>query len=428
MRDNSLVAALRLQGDHVLMVPLYTPLTLDEADQSRGTPIFFGGVNVFLEQKFAWFRRAPSFLRNLLSAPALLRLASRFAAKTSAAELGDLAVSMLRGEHGFQASELETLITWLKQCEKPDVVCLSNILLSGLTTRLRSELGVPVVSHLQGEDFFLDGLPEPHRQEAWRLASQRARELDALIAPSRFFADTMTRRLGLPKQRAHVVLNGIALDGFAPAGCFPEEPVVGYFARMAPEKGLGLLVDAFLLLRQDPRFTRLRLKVGGSCTAADKSFVSGIKARLEKSGVLGSVEFFPNVDRAGKIEFLRSLTVFCTPALYGEAFGLYVIEAMGCGVPVVVPRAAAFPELIELTGGGLVTGCSARELARTIGDLVTDPERSRAMGLKGHQSVVDRFSIERMALDMADVLRRVTRGGRGMEPTDEPRAAQPQPN
>ena len=427
MRDNALVAALRQQGNPVLMLPLYTPLTLDETDQSRGTPVFFGGVNVYLEQKFPWFRRAPDFLRSVLSSPVLLRYASSFAAKTSASELGDLTVSMLRGEHGFQASELETLIAWLKQSEKPDVICLSNILLGGLTTRLRSELGVPVVSYLQGEDFFLDGLPERHREQAWCLASQRAGEMDGLIAPSRYFADTMTRRLGLPKERAHVVLNGIQLEGFEPAANFPTEPVIGYFARMSPEKGLGLLVDTFLLLRRDPRLAGLRLKVGGSCTAADNGFVNDIKARLERSDATASVEFCPNVDRAGKIEFLRSLTVFCTPALYGEAFGLYVIEAMACGVPVVVPDVAAFPELIALTDGGLVTGASAQELARAIGELVVDLERARAMGLRGYQNVVQRFSIERMARETADVLRRITSRGRRMETTDEPRAAQPQP-
>jgi hypothetical protein len=61
-RDNSLVAALRKQGHQTLMVPLYLPLTLDEPDQSAGTPIFFGGINVYLDQKSALFRKAPRWL------------------------------------------------------------------------------------------------------------------------------------------------------------------------------------------------------------------------------------------------------------------------------------------------------------------------------------------------------------------------------
>ncbi len=407
MKDNALVAAMRRQGHDVLMVPLYTPLTLDETDQTQGIPVFFGGVNVYLEQKFSFLRRMPDSIRKLLSSPGLLRFVSSFAAKTSPSDLGDLTISMLQGEHGYQAAELETLAHWLKQSEKPDVICLSNILLSGLTNGLRSVLGVPVVSYLQGEDFFLDGLPEQHRQEAWRLASQRARELDALIAPSRFFADTMARRLGLPQPGPHVVLNGIRMDDFHPAEQASPAPILGYFARMTPEKGLGLVVDVFLTMRRDPRFSQLRLKLGGSCTGGDVAFVKQIKARLEQASALSHVEFHPNVDRAGKIEFLRSLTVFCTPALYGEAFGLYVIEAMACGVPVVVPNVAAFPDLISMSGGGLLTGSSPQELAQGIGELLLDPQRARAIGLAGHRNVLERFSIERMARETVHVLSRV---------------------
>src|SRR5215467_4818424 len=59
LRDNALVEALRRLGHEVLMVPLYLPLTLDEPDQSTNTPIFFSGINVYLEQKSASFRRIP---------------------------------------------------------------------------------------------------------------------------------------------------------------------------------------------------------------------------------------------------------------------------------------------------------------------------------------------------------------------------------
>jgi hypothetical protein len=61
LRDNALVAALRKMGHHVLMVPLYLPLTLDEKDESDGVPIFFSGINVYLEQKSEWFRGAPAW-------------------------------------------------------------------------------------------------------------------------------------------------------------------------------------------------------------------------------------------------------------------------------------------------------------------------------------------------------------------------------
>ena len=99
-RDNALVAALRRQGHDTLMVPLYLPLTLDEAP-TASTPTFFGGINVYLDQLLPLHRRLPGWLRRLFDAPALLKLASGRAAKTKAEDVGDLTLSMLRGgSHG----------------------------------------------------------------------------------------------------------------------------------------------------------------------------------------------------------------------------------------------------------------------------------------------------------------------------------------
>src|ERR1051326_6809429 len=97
-RDNALVAVLRKMGHEVTMVPLYLPLTLDEPDQSTNTPIFFSGINVYLEQKSSFFQHAPEWLHRALAARPLLKWASGYAAKTNASELGELTLSMLRGE------------------------------------------------------------------------------------------------------------------------------------------------------------------------------------------------------------------------------------------------------------------------------------------------------------------------------------------
>ena len=214
LRDNALVAALRKLGHEALMVPLYLPLTLDEEDQSAGTPIFFGGINVYLEQKTALFRGAPGWLRDLFASRPLLKWAAGKAAKTRPADLGELTLSMLRGEAGNQARALQELVAWLQTQPKPDVVCLSNALLVGMTRRLKAELGAPVACALQGEDLFLDGLPEPHRAACWRTLAERAAEVDLFIAPSRYFGDLMRERLGLPAERVKVVYNGINLEGY----------------------------------------------------------------------------------------------------------------------------------------------------------------------------------------------------------------------
>src|SRR6266850_4457128 len=96
-RDNALVIALRQMGHDVTMVPLYLPLTLDEEDQSAGSPIFFGGLSVYLGQKSALFRKAPDWLRHLLSSRKLLAWAGGRTAKTRATDVGDILLSMLRG-------------------------------------------------------------------------------------------------------------------------------------------------------------------------------------------------------------------------------------------------------------------------------------------------------------------------------------------
>src|SRR4051812_12738685 len=186
LRDNALVAALRKMGHEVLMVPLYLPLTLDEEDQSAGTPVFFGGINVYLEQKSDLFQRAPTWLRDLLSSRSLLKWAGGKAAKTQPQDLGELTLSMLRGEEGRQARELDELVTWVKQQAKPDIVCLSNALLIGLARRLGAEFNCPVVCMLQGEDTFLDMLPERYSRECWQTLAERSRDVALFGAASHY--------------------------------------------------------------------------------------------------------------------------------------------------------------------------------------------------------------------------------------------------
>ncbi len=397
-RDNALVGAWRKLGHQVSMVPLYLPLRLDEPDHSAGTPIFFSGVNVFLDQKSALYRQAPGWLRDVLASPALLKWAAGKAAKTRATDVGELTLSMLRGEEGRQARDLDELIAWLKTRPAPDVVCLSNALLVGMARRLKSALGARIVCSLQGEDTFLDALPAAVRSEAWQILAERAADVDVFIAPSCYFGMLMAKRLGLRADRLEMVPNGINLEGYTPAAVAPDPPVLGYFARMCREKGLDTLVEAFIRLRQRGRINHLKLRVGGGCGPSDAPLVRTLRERLESLGLAGEVEFCPNLDRAGKLAFLRSLSVFSVPALYGEAFGLYLLEALAMGVPVVQPRHAAFPELIEATGGGLLCEPGDPEsLAEAIESLLLDPARARELGSRGRETVHRQFSIERMA-------------------------------
>lgn len=408
LRDNALVTELRRQGHDAILTPMYLPLALDVPPASEGQPVFYGGINVYLQQKLSLFRHTPRWLDRLLDAPGLLGAAAKKAGMTSGRELGEITLSMLLGEEGHQAKELERLVAWLATEMRPDVVCLSNALLIGLARRIKAATGARVVCLLQGEDSFLDSLPEPERTRSWEVLAERAADVDAFLAVSHYYADVMRERVRLPADRLHVVHAGVSLAGYEPAPAPPDPPVLGYLARMCALKGLGTLIEAFILLRENGRIPNLKLRVAGTMTSADEKYVASLRRRLEQKGLQGEAEFLPNVDRAAKIRFLQSLSALSVPTTYGESFGLYLIEALAAGVPVVQPRHAAFPELLEATGGGLL--CEPDDphsLAAAIEELLADPARAREVGLRGREAVLQRYTVERMAEEAGRIFARI---------------------
>jgi glycosyltransferase involved in cell wall biosynthesis len=406
LRDNALVRELRQLGHEVLMLPLYLPLTLDEKDESAGTPIFFSGISVYLEQQFPFLRHAPEWMDAWLSSRKLLKLASGRAAKTRAADLGPLTLSMLQGSAGRQARELRKLIHFLEQQPKPDVICLSNLLLTGMVQPLKAALGTAVTCMMQGEDSFLDALPESHRELCWNTMAENASKADLLLATSQYYANRMRDKLRLPESKVRVVHSGISLEGYeAVPAPTPDPPVLGFFARMCREKGLDTLVDAFIWLKKQGRVPRLRLKIGGSCGPADQPLVNAVQQRLRDEGLGADVEFHPNLDREAKIRFLRSLSVFSVPARYGEAFGLYLVEAMAAGVPVVQPRVAAFPELIETSGAGLLCPPDdPQALAEGIEQILLSADLADRLRAAGVRAARNCFSVQAMARQTLEYL------------------------
>ena len=398
LRDNALALELRRMGHDALMVPLYLPLAVDGPDSTRGVPIFFGGINVYLQQKSSIFRRTPRWFDRLFDARWLLRWASRRTEMTKARDLGEATVSMLRGENGRQVKELERLVAWLSAQDRPDVICLSNILLAGLVRRIKAALGVPVFSMLQDEDGFLDSLPEPYRKDSWQVLGERAAEIDGFLAVSRHYGGLMQRRLSLAPGRVHTVYPGIEPARYGPAAAPPSPPTIGYLAQMRPAMGLDLLVEAFLAVRARGRVPGVRLRVAGGHTPGDRPFVEAVRERLAAAGAAGDVEFLPVPDRQAKPEFLRSLSVLSVPARGEVAFGIFVLEALASGVPVVEPRAGAFPEILEATGGGvLVEPDNVEALAAALEQLLAGPAEARAMAEQGRRAVLERFTIQRMA-------------------------------
>jgi glycosyltransferase involved in cell wall biosynthesis len=404
-RDNALVGALRAAGHEVTMVPLYLPFTLDEENQAGTTPIFYNGVNVYLEQKSALYRNAPRWVHRMIGSDTMLNWAAKQVGKTRAEEVGDLTVSMLRGEEGNQARELEQLIDWLRTQPKPDVISLSNSLLLGLAHRLKEAIGAPVVCLLQNEAPYIDSMPETVRAEVWEIMAARAQEIVCFIAPSEFYAGRMRDKLRLPAERVRVIHNGINHEGYSAERIAPNPPVIGFFSRMCKDKGLDTLIDAFIKMKQDNHIPQLRLKIGGGCGPNDEPFVERLRNRLHAKALLGEVEFHPNLSREEKQAFLKSCSVISVPAQFGESFGFYVIESMSAGVPVVQPNCASFPELVAATGGGVVYDHDGPEsLAAALEGMLHNPAEAKALGLRAREVVREKFSVEHMADQMIDLL------------------------
>jgi glycosyltransferase involved in cell wall biosynthesis len=215
MRDNTLAAALCELGHDALLIPTYTPIRTDEKDVSKQR-VFFGGINVYLEQKSGLFRHTPWWLDRLLNSPSLLRWVSKFAVSVRAEELGDLTLSMLEGTHGRQRKEIEKLLRWFENEWRPDVVLLTNVLLSGMVPELKRRLNVPIVATLQGDDIYLEMLPAEVRKKAIEKIRANCRQVDSYIATCNYYADFMSDYLGLPREKFDVVYPGIRITPLTP--------------------------------------------------------------------------------------------------------------------------------------------------------------------------------------------------------------------
>ncbi|HVK13918.1 MAG TPA: glycosyltransferase family 4 protein [Gemmataceae bacterium] len=406
MKDNTLAAALNKLGHDCLLMPTYTPIRTDEDDVSQHR-VFFGGINVYLQQKSWLFRHTPWLWDRLLDFPRLLRWVSRFAVSTRAEQLGSLTVSMLQGRDGKQRKEVAKLVQFLATDYRPDVVVLSNLLLSGLVPELKNAWARPVLGVLQGDDIYLESLPPADRAACIELIRKNGDSFDGFMATSGYYADFMAGYLGLPRERMRVVYPGINLAGHGPP---PDRPAaepftIGYFARICPEKGFHQAVDAYVAYRALPDAPPSRFRVAGWLGDHHRAYFESNLQKLRDAGLASEVEHVDCPTHADKVRFLRSLDVLSVPTTYREPKGLYVLEALANGVPVVQPAHGSFPELVEATGGGLlVEPGDAAALARAWRRLADDRPEARQLGALGRNAVLSRFTAEGMARATLDVL------------------------
>jgi glycosyltransferase involved in cell wall biosynthesis len=338
-------------------MPVYTPIRTDVEDMSVDR-VFLGGVNVYLSQKISLFRHMPRWMVSWIDHPWVIKTLTSKAGKTSPALLGELTLSMLEGLGGNQRQEFQDLLSFLQTNIRPDAIILTNLLIGGVIPQMASNADVWVM--LQGDDIFLDSLSSAHRSKAVEKMRSLVGPAKGFICHSEAYAKTMRALLGIPPAKMHVVPLGVATSDFLAdsalgsgqsgskqnaTGARDESIRLGYLARMAPEKGLHRLVDAFIELKRNPRWKSLRLSLAGWMGPQHSGYWREQQAKLRQGGLDGQWDYAGTLNREQKVDFLRGLDLFCVPTEYADPKGIFLLEAVTAGLPYVMPDHGAFPEL-----------------------------------------------------------------------------------
>ncbi len=392
LRDSKYVEAMRGLGHDVVKIPMYLPIFDDERDITD-IPVFYGAISIYLKQLSPIFRKAPKWFDRFLNSKPMLKFAARMAGSTRASGLEDMTISMLKGEEGKQHEELDRMVSWIADHYKPDIIHLSNALLNGIAPKLKSVLNVPIVCSLQDEDVWIDPMEAKFQEESWQLMKDNSEYIDAYIGVSDYYTKLMLRKMDLPMEKVHSLHIGVdPSDYVIPPGEKPRN--VGYISRMCHENGVDIVVDAFVLFKQMDGFKDVKLILTGGSTGDDKEILKLIRNTIKKNNLTDQVIFEDDFENEGRTRFFDSVSFITVPVRNGEAFGLYLLESMASGVPVVQPALGAFPEIIKLSGGGITYEPNTPErLAKTWAEMFAKPEEIKKLGKEARSGVEKHFNI-----------------------------------
>ncbi|MFA6797975.1 MAG: glycosyltransferase [Bacteroidales bacterium] len=409
LRDSQYIDALRKLGHDVVVLPMYLPL-FENKQNSKDIPVFYGAISIYLKQLMPIFRHAPAWFDRMLNSKPMLKLAAGMAGSTDAKGLEEMTISMLKGEHGQQNEELSRMIEWIRDHYQPDVIHLSNALLSGLAPRVRRELGIPVVCSLQDEDVWVDIMKPRFREEAWQLMRENGEFIDGFIGVSQFFSGFLQDRLAIPDHKLGTIHLGVEPSDYEYIKTENRPLNIGYLSRLCQENGLDILVEAFILLKKKAGFEQVKLILTGGSTGADKRFLASIRKRIRDAGVIDEVEFHPDFENDGRMEFLRNIALLSVPVRKGEAFGVYLLEALASGIPVVQPALGAFPEITEISGGGITYSPNNPEaLANALAALLADPDQLHDRSRRARAGVERHFNINTQADKLVEFYQRINK-------------------
>lgn len=405
LRDSVYTKTLKQLGHDVVILPIYLPLSNVDLNKTENEiPVFYGAVNIYLKQNFKLFRNMPKWMYRFFDSYRILKFAAKKAGSTRAEGLEDMTISMLKGVDGYQKEELEKLCNYIKYQNKPDIIHLSNALLLGLASKLRNELSIPIVCSLQDEDVWVDAMRDGYRQQIWQLMNQNVKNVDAFIAVSDFFAKLMKDKMNIPDNKLHVVPIGINPDLYKMHEPSFTPIIIGFLSRMCEENGFEILIDAFIKLKQKEVFANARLRLTGGKTGDDLFFIKKQLSKLKKHKMLDSVDFYDDFRTEQLSSFFNGLTVLSVPVLKGEAFGMYQLESLASGIPLVQPNLGAFPEIASITNGEeIYSPNTADALYNALFKLLLNKEKLSKMSKDGREAVEKKFNTQILSKKMIEI-------------------------
>ena len=406
LRDSKYVEAIRSQGIEVIIIPMYLPLFPQEKNEEQ-IPVFYGAISIYLKQMFPIFRNAPAWFEKMLNSKPMLKFAARMANSTRSNGLEDMTISMLMGEHGKQKEELEKMVDWLEHHYKADLIHISNALLLGLAHKLKERLKIPVLCSLQDEDTWVDGMDEGFKDQTWSLLREKTKDIDRFISVSHYYTSFMKAKLLLPDNKITTLHLGVDPADYTYINAVEKGRNIGFLSRLCIENGLDILVDAFILLKKIPGNEKSNLLLTGGHTGDDNKFLSEQKRKIHQAGLTDDVQFIHDFGSEKRNDFFKQVTLLSVPVRHGEAFGIYLTEAMAAGIPIVQPALGAFPEIVEGSGGGIIyEENTPQALALALNELLSDKGKLKVLSSHARQSIEKGFNIHDLSKEMASIYKR----------------------
>lgn len=398
-RDRLYASSIReLEDTEITAVPLYLPPIGEDFGDEFENPVFFGAVSMFLRERVKMFEHLPSFMDKILDAPPLLRFAAKKAGTTRTEGFEETTLNMIRGNDQSRVKEISRLSKHLSENGKPDIIHLSNALIMGLAKQLKDVLGSKVICSLQNEDDWIDEMVEPYRSQAWKLIGEESVNIDKFISPSEYFKKLVVEKTGINPDQIEVIPSALEEHAFNNLTKKGETPAIGFYSRLSYPNGLDKLVDAYILIMKKGEIPGMQLHICGGYTADNKSFIKEQLQKLKSNGLDHLVKLYSAFHGKQKEEFFSSIDIMSVPVRKPDAYGLYILTANSAGVPVVQPATGAFPEIIEISGGGICySPDSVEQLSKSLTDLMKDKEKLLSFSMEGRKRVPELLSTRKMA-------------------------------